>query len=388
MPVPLQFARRFFRRKSRWEPGNIRFSRIPGVEILEDRTLLSGQSIIPLALANGAAGASDFLSTSSDYRVYQLGGLAANENEIVTAAVDAQQIGSGLNSELRVFDNQGPGGTLRQIAANDDFEGLDSRVTFQTVQGAIYYVGVSASGNDTYDPTAAPNLTNSSIAVGATHGLFELRVTALASGSAAPDLEPAFFSVSQPIAAPGDTVSLQYRVENRGGAAAGPFSVQAYLSTDNQFGPGDTLLDTLDPVGSLGSGDAVTGSDTVTLPGGLAPGSYYVGIVVTPSANDNPTEGNRWAPIDILTPLAGISRSSLTGALSATSMLNGITSGTLGSVGQEYYNVTVGANGLLTARVQPNAGDTELSLFNSSGTLLAQSAGIAPATRRTSSAST
>src|SRR5262245_5437141 len=92
----VMFPFRFHRRACRRVPTKSRSGRrcVPRVEILEDRTLPSG--FVDLAVSSGIAHVSDFLAASADYRVYQLSGLQAND--IVTVTVDAQQIGSGLNS--------------------------------------------------------------------------------------------------------------------------------------------------------------------------------------------------------------------------------------------------------------------------------------------------
>ena len=95
------------------------------VEVLEDRTLLSGHlwaDALGLAFQGGAAHASDFLSNPQDFRIYQLGSLVAGDT--VNARVNAQQIGSSLDSLLRIFDSAG-----NPIASNDDFTGRDAQLS-------------------------------------------------------------------------------------------------------------------------------------------------------------------------------------------------------------------------------------------------------------------
>ena len=60
------------------------------------------------------------------------------------------------------------GGGLLELAQNDDYFSEDSRIVASLGEG-VYYVGVSASGNDSYDPTIA----NSGIG-GRTQGEYEL----------------------------------------------------------------------------------------------------------------------------------------------------------------------------------------------------------------------
>lgn len=62
------------------------------------------------------------------------------------------------------------GGGLTQLSRNDDYFSEDSRLS-ATLGAGIYYVGVSASGNDSYDPTIA----NSGYG-GLTQGRYELHL--------------------------------------------------------------------------------------------------------------------------------------------------------------------------------------------------------------------
>ena len=179
--------------------------------------------------------ASDFLATSSDYRVYQLNGLSAND--IVTAAIHAQQIGSGLNSYLRVFEQNGSGAPLQQIAANDDFEGLDSLLNFQVVSGGNLLSRCFGLWQQNYNPTAAPNLNDASIvdrcnprALSTSGHGSGVRAGGTRSGNRLPSMSA---SRRPP---PATRCNLQYRVENRGGVTGRPFPVQFYLSTDDRFG--------------------------------------------------------------------------------------------------------------------------------------------------------
>ncbi len=71
---------------------------------------------------------------------------------LITAVVDARDlpIPSQLDSYLRLFGANG-----LQLAANDNFDGLDSRIEFFVPTGGIYYVGVSGFGNANYQPNIA-----------------------------------------------------------------------------------------------------------------------------------------------------------------------------------------------------------------------------------------
>ena len=74
-----------------------------------------------------------------------------------------------LNTELRVFQENADG-SYSAIAQNDDYFGTDSYVSL-SLQPGTYFVGVSASGNNSYDPS----IPNSGMG-GTTTGPYQLRV--------------------------------------------------------------------------------------------------------------------------------------------------------------------------------------------------------------------
>jgi subtilase family serine protease len=65
-------------------------------------------------------------------------------------------------------------------------------------------------------------------------------------------------------------------VENQAAAAAGPSTVQYYLSTDPLKGGGERLLTGARTVGTLPAQGNSTGTVTVTVPSDMALGTYYV----------------------------------------------------------------------------------------------------------------
>ncbi len=124
--------------------------RRPHLERLEDRTLLSGDTLLTAAAlpftAFGTAHAAGFIATANAVDLYEVQ-LGAGDR--ITAAISAESTGSGLQSLLRVFDNQG------NPLALDDQEGGDPQLTFQAAHAGDYFIGVSADGDDAYDPTVA-----------------------------------------------------------------------------------------------------------------------------------------------------------------------------------------------------------------------------------------
>ncbi|MGH6751645.1 MAG: CARDB domain-containing protein [Bradyrhizobium sp.] len=102
------------------------------------------------------------------------------------------------------------------------------------------------------------------------------------TGPAQPDLVAALDSVSSTTVAAGGSTSLDYWLVNFGKASVSGSTTGIYISTDATVTTADTLLTT---VGSTGL--AVNGASgyydhqtlTLTMPGGLAPGTYYIGAI-------------------------------------------------------------------------------------------------------------
>jgi hypothetical protein len=86
----------------------------------------------------------------------------------VVAAINASPLSAGLlagtvvrggseivgTADLNLQSVQLTGGDIEQLRRNDDYFSEDSRIIASLGEGT-YYVGVAASGNDTYDPTIA-----------------------------------------------------------------------------------------------------------------------------------------------------------------------------------------------------------------------------------------
>ena len=75
-----------------------------------------------------------------------------------------------LDSTLRLF-RQNADGTRNLISQNDDYFSEDSLLSLN-LEAGIYFIGISASGNDAYDPRIADNGM-----YGTTQGRYELRLT-------------------------------------------------------------------------------------------------------------------------------------------------------------------------------------------------------------------
>src|SRR5204863_8261634 len=129
---------------------------------------------------------------------------------------------SALDGLLRIFDSAG-----KQLAANDNFDGRDPALTFQApAGGGDFFLGVSSAGNATYDPHGTGAV------AGRTTGRYTLALSRV-NAPLQPDLVGALLSLAQDAAAPGDTLTVTYTVENRGGAGTGAgFNVGFHLQQD------------------------------------------------------------------------------------------------------------------------------------------------------------
>ena len=91
-------------------------------------------------------------------------------------------------------------------------------------------------------------------------------------------------------------------IVNDGPGTCAAYTVDFYASTDEMIDAGDELIGTYSDV-NITSGETDSGATTVTLPGTLTPGVYYVGVIVTnndsaPANND--TDGFDAFPVYVL----------------------------------------------------------------------------------------
>jgi hypothetical protein len=366
--------------RSKWpQPGlpasRRRLGKPLRLETLEDRTLLAGHTPATAALLsftrNNTAATSGFLATSEQTDWF---GVNLSAGDTVTASVETQEIGSGLDSMLRVLGSDG-----RQIAFNHDFQGRDSRLTFQAPTAGVYDLGVSGFSATSQDPNLTLGGGN------AATGLYALALSKNPEQPLLPQLAGASLYLDDDAALWGDPVTVHYTIENRGGAAAAPFGVEVRLSADNRMDARDTLL-TTSPVAGLAAGASTTGTVTVALPGAPGqppatfrePGKVFLGLRIDPGATagqldknpvSSPERGNDWDALTILT---------LTPAGATHLGLNARTRESVTAGDVNTYQITPDQAGRLIARVHTDDGRTSLSLLDSSGKLLIESDGVSP----------
>jgi len=367
--------------------------RRPSVEQLEDRTLLAGHTLatatalnFTLTSPNQMSSVSGFLTSSAGVDMYAL---TLSAGDTVTIRATARQFGSGLDSCLRIFDSIG-----NPLFVNDDNDGTDAGLTFQA-QGGTYYVGVSSDGNGSYDPAQAPMVGDSSRA-----GYYILNLSRT-NAALLPDLVGAAFQITSGPAVWGDLVTVDYRIENRGGTAATAFDTELRLSTNNRIESGDVALQFMTSPGGplvsalslagLAAGGNIQGTLYVQLPmappgGFLTPQAAFLGLrvdhlgAVAESGEANNASQRRGSDWDNLSILVSQAESALNDTPpSATPIgLDARTSGTLGGADvRDYFRIDIVEPGTLTVRAHGIGFDTRLSLHDVTENLLIESEGEA-----------
>ncbi|MFO0798484.1 MAG: VCBS repeat-containing protein [Gemmataceae bacterium] len=288
------------------------------VELLEGRlppaahTLASAEVLAlgPLDSANVGG----FLAAPDQHDLYRI---ELGRGDTLRVAVSAQLAGSGLRPLVRVFDAAGT-----EVALNNQ-EGGDPELTVQAAAAGGYFVGVSSAGNADYDPTDSRSGTP-----GATTGTYTLALAVRKGQPLAADVVASSFRLEEATAEWGETVHASVSVNNRGGAAAGAFTVQVVASADPGFDPATAtpLLAAPIAVSGLAAGGEWSAADLeITLPatfppfasapadeypdlfpdlGRLANGPIYLGLRITPAAPGNHFghRGASWEPLTIVNP--------------------------------------------------------------------------------------
>lgn len=331
-------------------------------------------AFVDVSAQHQSAHFSGFLTDPGDIQLAQL---TLDAGDLVSVAVDTAPYGGGLDSYLRVFQATGLD-SVRQIASNDNFRGHDAGLTFQAPGSGVYYIGISAHGNTTYDPLV-PGSGNASAS---SFGLFDLTVSRSAAAAAAPALVAASLETSQILAVWGDTITLTYTIENRGADDGVPTTVTLLASADNRFQSAQLQLQTT-VVPSLSASESYTASFTVELGSGGAPWASYLqsqqiflGLKIGDAPPTSPEGGNDWTTVNILARVdaATAANSTLDTAL-AIPLASRTTTGPLSPGGSHFYQIAPTQAGNVHALIKTTAGRTLLSLLDAQGRPIVQSDG-------------
>jgi len=133
------------------------------------------------------------------------------------------------------------------------------------------------------------------------------------SAAATIDLVADSLSTDPTSVAAGDTVEVDWAGHVGGsGSVGGPFTVGFYLSTDSNITTGDVLLGQATESSAQSPPDTFGESSpgrTLTIPGGTADGTYYLGMIVdSADVVDETNEANNvaWAQLEVSLPMASI----------------------------------------------------------------------------------
>ena len=162
------------------------------------------------------------------------------------------------NSSLDAGDVLLPGGrSVLGLDAGTSSTGSTTTTLPANAATGTYYIIARADADDAVTETQESNNTSARII---TIGI---------------DLIVSAFSVPS-VGGAGSTLVVTDTVMNQGGGSAASSVTRVYLSTNTTLEAGDTLLSGSRTVNPLGSGESSTGTITVTIPAGVAAGSYYL----------------------------------------------------------------------------------------------------------------
>ncbi|MGK7893355.1 MAG: pre-peptidase C-terminal domain-containing protein [Xenococcus sp. (in: cyanobacteria)] len=130
--------------------------------------LVEIDSSSPVAFAGVIGDNPSLAEASNDVDLFKV---ELSEGDTLTVNLDAQVIGSGLNSVLTIFNANGDLLIQNDDNSFDDEIELDSFLSFIAPEDDTYYLGVSSSENLTYDPTTADS------GVGESSGGYRLELT-------------------------------------------------------------------------------------------------------------------------------------------------------------------------------------------------------------------
>ncbi len=141
---------------------------LPPDQIMGDDITQGTSELVVPGVGDLTTGLNLFRPDSGDINMYKV---TLTTPGTLSAETIAQRLPdpSLLNTELRVFQLNSDG-SYSAIAQNDDYFSKDSYVSL-TLQPGTYFVGVSASGNNSYDPSIPNSGMN-----GTTTGPYQLRV--------------------------------------------------------------------------------------------------------------------------------------------------------------------------------------------------------------------
>ncbi|MBT3476683.1 MAG: hypothetical protein HN458_01900, partial [Euryarchaeota archaeon] len=197
----------------------------------------------PNSGSTGVSGCVDATDTDDWYTISTTAGKEVDVELVVPA---------GADFDLYLVDSSGNEYDYVWSEYNDPLEKVSTAGTPFSGVASTFYINVRAYTGD---------------------GQYSLRTW---TNNTPPRPDLTITSVLEPASGDaGNTVSVEYVVENIYNKTSDPFEVQFVLSTDKTYDLGDTLIDASEPEAALTENTSRTTTAQVLLPSSLSNGTYY-----------------------------------------------------------------------------------------------------------------
>ena len=252
---------------------------------------------------NGQVSESDE-NNNDDYdsgraRIYELADLIPRTSSTSCSTPSTGTIGDYLDSSISIQYENDASSSYGQSTGSFDWAmylSTDSTITTSDTQvGSDQYSTSLSSGNYRTDSLSSSNRIPSSLNAGTYYWGYILDVNSDVDESSEsnnvrtcgqitlqedlPDLEATSVSTSSSSVVMGDTITVQYRIDNTGTDYSGSFYWKMYLSTDSSISTSDVFVDEFS-VSSISGGSYRSGYEySVTIPTGINSGYYYLGMI-------------------------------------------------------------------------------------------------------------
>ena len=243
-------------------------------------------------------------SNNDDYdsgrvRVYELADLVPRTTSSSCSTPSTGTIGDYLDSSISIQYENDASNSYGQSTGSFDwamFLSSDSTITTSDTQvGSDQYSTSLSSGNYRTDSLSSSTRIPSSLNAGTYYWGYILDVNSDVDESSEtnnvrtcgqitlqedlPDIEATSVGTSSSSVVMGETITVQYRIDNVGTDYSGSFYWKLYLSTDTTISTSDVYVDEFS-VSSISGGSYRSGYEySVTIPTGMSSGYHYLGMI-------------------------------------------------------------------------------------------------------------
>ena len=243
-------------------------------------------------------------SNNDDYdsgraRIYELPDLIPRTSSSSCSTPSTGTIGDYLDSSISIQYENDASNSYGQSTGSFDWAmylSTDSTITTSDTQvGSDQYSTSLSSGNYRTDSLSSSNRIPSSLNAGTYYWGYILDVNSDVDESSEsnnvrtcgqitlqedlPDIEATSVGTSSSSVVMGETITVQYRIDNIGTDYSGSFYWKLYLSTDSTISASDVYVDEFS-VSSISGGSYRSGYEySVTIPTGMSSGYHYLGMI-------------------------------------------------------------------------------------------------------------